>query len=471
MSKYELIDYDRLLYRIGIPDQQNWRCGNNQPDVWSYEQANLSYDDIYATPDSTLGQPFGAKYNGRATQSVAGLCLGGDINLNGLLLNHRDGNGTIWLCTEIEGWWTLPPSEISDVPKPYWDGSMLTTGRYLMRTITVSGCFVPPDPSLVWYNRDLLMRVGSIVRGIGLLAVCGNADYDSNPDISTSGITGDDPRYFDPFYDPPKMAMIQTNDVPLVETLRTDGFTQFSLSFRCVQPTKQSLGERAQTVPAGLSNPSDPHSPTMIRYRKYLAFSRHTAIGGETGGINEPEGMGVTSYNELKATPLGARTYSNVQLYDPSNKIEDEDYILGVDENSDTITAAPLDNQDDLMLVNKGNYFAFPVYVFDPMIWDPAAAPNERYLDIYNNVTGEGMRIVKEIPNTMQLVVDTGARRVALVKPADPATSWVWNARNYLSLTSSWVTLAAGPNEMFVSGRVIFKGNMPKAYWRDTWIG
>ena len=51
---------------------------------------------------------------------------------------------------------------------------MLTTGRYLTRTITISGCFIPPDQSLVWYNRDALIRVASIVRGVGLLAMCGN---------------------------------------------------------------------------------------------------------------------------------------------------------------------------------------------------------------------------------------------------------------------------------------------------------
>jgi hypothetical protein len=258
-----------------------------------------------------------------------------------------------------------------------------------------------------------------------------------------------------------------------VETINTSGFTQFSLSFRCVQPTKQSVGERVQTVPAGLKDPSDPNSPTIIRYRKYQAFSRTTALPNETGGINDPEGRGLTSYNEVKSTSLTStpRTYSDVRIYDPTNKIEDEDYVLGVNEASDTITSAPLESQKDLMLVNKGNYFAFPVYVFDPMIWDPTAPVVDRYLAIYNTVTGEGMRVVKEIPDTMQLVVDTGARRVALVEPGAPSTSWVWNARSWLSLTSSWVTLAAGANEMSVSGRVIFKGVMPKAYWRDTWIG
>src|SRR3982751_2039037 len=98
-------------------------------------------------------------YTGWNPSIAGGLCLTNDINVNGLLLNHRDLNGTIWICTGIDGWWTTPPAEISDVPKPFWDGSLLTTGRYTVRTITISGCFIPPDKSLVWYNRKALIQV------------------------------------------------------------------------------------------------------------------------------------------------------------------------------------------------------------------------------------------------------------------------------------------------------------------------
>ena len=48
---------------------------------------------------------------------------------------------------------------------------------------------------------------------------------------------------------------------------------------------------------------------------------------------------------------------------------------------------------------------------------------------------------------------------------------WDWNARHYLSLDSDGHALAAGTNQLAVSGPVQFLGNQPTAYWRDTWIG
>lgn len=462
MSRYELIDYDRLLARIGIDNQQDWRCGDNPPDPWRYDEANLSYDDIYDTPDPALGQPFGAKYDGRASSMSGALCLTSDININGLLLNHRDINGTIWLCTEIEGWWTLPPSEIPDVPKPYWDGSMLTTGRYLTRTINISGCFIPPSKQLVAYNRDLLIRVASIVRGVGLLAMCGNAN---------APIDYTDPEYFDPFFDPSKMAIIQMNDVPLIETTKPNGFTQFSLSFKSVQPTKQSVGERVQTIPFPLgATGSSVHS-----YRLYDSFDSETADPTKT------------DYIELRATPEGPNTrkYSDVRLYNPTNVIADEEELT---------VEIPVDDEG-LNLVNKGNYFAFPIFVFDPFVFNDTyldeegnpqpVLPQDRFLEITNTETGESLRVVEEIagptpesggnPATLgfQLVVDTNARRVALVRKEDldDPVQWDWNARRYLSLDSAWVSLASGTNRLAVSGPVSFLGNQPTAYWRDTWIG
>jgi hypothetical protein len=465
MSVYELLDYDRLLERIGIPDQQDWRCGDNPPDLWQYNEDGLRYDDIMDPDHLTTDtyRPFGSAYDGRALRHAGGLCLNSDINVNGLLLNHRDHNGTIWVCTDIEGWWTLPPSEISDVPRPYWDGSMLTTGRYLSRTITISGAFMPPDKSYVWYNRDLLIRVASIVRGVGLIAVCGNG---------SSPIDYTDPEYFEPFYDPSKMSIIQMNDVPLIETTKPNGFTQFSLSFKCVYPAKLSVGERVQTIPF----PLDATGGSVLKYRKYLSFSRKTAMPGEVSGAGEPEGTGVTAYIELARTLQGndTRKYADVRLYNPTNLIEDED--------NETTTLLP-EEEGSLDLVNKGNYFAFPVYVFDSMSFnstyvDEGGATHpvpaqDKFLEITNTATGETMRVIKEIGPLQQLVVDTSARRVSLIDrdEVDSPQSWDWNARDYLSLDSAWVTLASGTNKLSVSGPITFKGNQPVAYWRDSWIG
>ena len=407
MSVYELIDYDRLLDRIGIDHAQKWFCGNNPAPELTYDELGIHYDDV-------------VPYDGPARHGKGGLCLTSDININGLTLNTRDANGTIWLCTGVEGWWTLPPSEIPDVPKPYWDGSLLTTGRYQSRMITVTGCFIPPDPSWVWYNRDMLLRVASIVRGVGLICMCGN----ESPDITSASV----------MYDPSKMAIIQMADVPLVETTKPNGFTAFSLSFRCSQPTKLSIQENTQILPI----------PGVDLLRAYASFSR-TLAGGDANTE--------TSYTELQSA---ARTYEQVKFYDADHPIPDEDFVFAAN-----VDLSPL------VVHNAGNYFSFPVYVLGKTTGASAESP----LAISNTATGETMKVVKDIPEGKQLVVDVGARRVALVTPDTLPQTWVWNARNYISLSSSWVTLAAGDNQFVIDPNDAISPIPPKIYWRDTWIG
>jgi hypothetical protein len=293
----------------------------------------------------------------------------------------------------------MPPSEIPEVPKPYWDGNLLTTGRYTARQITVSGCFLPPDPSLVWYNRDALMRVASIVRGVGLIALCGN----QSPSLGRA----------DPFFDPPKMAVIQMADVPLVETIRPNGFTQFSLSFRCIQPTKLSAYERSTTAPV--------------------------------------EDAGVTR----EAAP-------------PYNAMTDAQYQAVLD-----AIIAPYYQQaaaaETAVLHNAGNYFAFPVIVFDTI----TGVSKGHAITLQNLTTGEKMEVQKTVGTGRQLVIDTGQRRVAIVNPDDSPSEWVWDQRAALSLTSEWITLAPGDNTVIASkpaGAAVSLPD-PTIYWRDTWIG
>lgn len=435
MSKYELLNYDELKRRIGLQAEGLWHCGGNPADDISYEEAGVVYDDVIS-------------YTGRNQHAGGGLCLTEDINVNGLLLNHRDDNGTIWLCTNVEGWWTTPPAEIPDVPKPFWDGSLLTTGRYLSRTVTISGCFIPPDASLVWYNRQALIQVSAIVRGVGLLAMCGNETSTMNNETTP----------YDPFLDPPKMAIIQSADTPLIETTRPNGFTQFSLSFRCVYATKISVYERDTALP--MEDTSGPLAVTRARlYRAFGTPDAPTTEYNEVRNVLDPDRPGAT------------RTYAEVEKVNLDSIIKDEEY-------PEFTAATPPEERDDYyietgvsqttVLHNSGNYFAFPIFVFREIT---GATPTDPVV-VRNLTTSETMRIQKPVPANRQLVVDTGQRRVGVVVAEDDPPSWKWDDRNYLSLTSEWISLAPGDNVIIVSkpGEVIVP-ILPRAYWRDTWIG
>jgi len=460
MSLYEQIDYDSLLDRIGVPHntlqpdgstlvEREWFCGPNPEPNYSYDDARLTYDDVL-------------NYNGRNMHKPGGLCLYEDVNVNGLVLNRRDEDGTLWLCTGIEGWWTLPPSEIIDVPKPYWDGSMLTTGRYLSRTITISGCFIPPHPSWVWRNRDRLLRHCSIVRGVGLLATCGNQSP-SNPEMLTREVpdpTPEDPAqtkielYRNEFFDPAKMAIIQTADVPLIETVRSDGFTQFSLSFKCAIPTKASIKEKNQAIPI-------PDKLIEVG-RAYHSFTTRDQNWNDPDTFGNPD----TAYSELTILPKDPtrrRKYSDVKFYNPDAPIVDETY------------ESTGGKQEDMIYYNGGNYFTFPLIVFEPIEGINTTVTPTKTLEINNDTTDETVRLVKPIPLKHRLIVDSLARRVALVADNDLGRPeyWTWNDRDYLSLDSEWLSLAPGENKFFLSKNIGVGAvmNAPRLYWRDAWIG
>jgi hypothetical protein len=429
MSKYEMLDYDELLERIGITPGQTWFCGANPPTELAYEQAGLTYDAL-------------AAYAGNNQMAGGGLCLTEDINVNGLLLNHRDRNGTIWLCTDVEGWWTLPPSEIPDVPKPFWDGSLLTTGRYLSRTVTISGCFIPPDKSLVQYNRDVILRVAAIVRGIGLLAMCGN----QSPEITPTSTA----------FDAPKMTIIQMNDVPLVETIRPNGFTQFSLSFRCVNPTKLSLYEKSATIPV--------ETGSQTRTRRYKAFSMTSAEGDpvttDYGDLTTVESLSgaVRSYGSVKSVNFDALIHGE--------EITEQPY--------DATAYQTTANDQTIVLHNAGNYFAFPIFVFPAIgkVGASAGATKETPVTLRNITTGETMKIQRNVELHRELVIDTGLRRVGQVNPDTSAVSWTWDDRSALSLNSHWISLAPGDNTILMSApATVSVPTLPTVLWRDTWIG
>jgi hypothetical protein len=429
MSEYEMLNYDSLLQRIGIDPNETWFCGANQ-----------SENPVYDQPKATYDEP-GAGFIG-SSQGHAALCLTEDINVNGLLLNHRDANGTIWLCTGVEGWWTTPPSEISDVPAPYWDGSMLTTGRYLARTITISGCFIPRDKSLVWYNRDAILRAASIVRGVGVLAMCGN----ESPMITDTS----------PFYDPAKMAMIQMADVPLIDTVRTDGFTEFSLSFRCSYPTKLAIREKSRPLVVGDDD---------VKFtRRYKAFST-TAESGD------PD---TTSYGDISTLAGSAdfteRKFGSVQNVNYDALIAGEELTEANPDMSAYVTSTgttPL-TFPSTNAHNSGNYFAFPIFVFGEIKSAGAAS-----VTVQNVTTSETMTIRKTVPKNWRLVIDTGMRRVAIVDPAASVGRWVWDDRESLTLTSQWISLAPGDNKILTTKAdgTTFPGIAPQIFWRDTWIG
>jgi hypothetical protein len=131
------------------------------------------------------------------------------------------------------------------------------------------------------------------------------------------------------------------------------------------------------------------------------------------------------------------------------------------------------DTEIGTTVFNGGDYFAFPIFVFGKIDGtDPKKArPNGR-ITLRNMTTGEYLEIVKNVPAGKQLVIDCGLRRVAIVSPSQTPKEWVWDNRSNLSMTSQWISLAPGNNLFICDNKTAGDlDNMPKVYYRETWVG
>jgi hypothetical protein len=142
---------------------------------------------------------------------ITGMKLQADISLGNLVLNTVDENNVVWVCTDINGWWTIPDPEIQDIPRGFSDGSYIARGRYAARQLELTGSFFTPDSSYVPAARDRLIEAINLVYGGNWLVV--------NEEI-------------------PKAAFVRLSGRPEISTTTARGRTDFSVGLTAGDPIK-----------------------------------------------------------------------------------------------------------------------------------------------------------------------------------------------------------------------------------------
>ena len=142
---------------------------------------------------------------------ITGMQLNADVSIGNLILNTIDENGVVWVCTDIEGWWTHPEPEVRDIPRGYGDGSYDVRGRYQARDITLNGVFLTPDASYMPEARDKLIQETDLVYVGGWLRTNEN---------------------------PTKASYVRLSGRPEISTVNARGRTEFSIGLRAPDPLK-----------------------------------------------------------------------------------------------------------------------------------------------------------------------------------------------------------------------------------------
>ena len=145
-----------------------------------------------------------------------GMKLQADVIFNDLVLNTIDENNVIWVCTEIDGWWTLPEPEMPDLTRGWSDGSYDARGRWTARQITLNGSFFPPAPEYVSAARSALIEAASLVYDGGWLK------------------TNESPT---------RASWVRLSGAPNIQTVSARGRTDFSIGLKAADPVKYSWND------------------------------------------------------------------------------------------------------------------------------------------------------------------------------------------------------------------------------------
>ena len=178
---------------------------------------------------------------------LSGLKLKADVIINGLTLNTIDENNVVWVVSDIDGWWTLPDSELPDLPRGWGDGSYDAAGRWANRLITLSGSFLPQKPEDAAAARNALISAVTLIKEGGWLKV-----------------------YEDGLFDPdgysinPRGTYVRLSGAPLITSVNARGRHDFAIGLKAVDPIKYEF----------IDSEGDGYSSTVL-----------TANGAGTGSV------------------------------------------------------------------------------------------------------------------------------------------------------------------------------------------
>jgi hypothetical protein len=359
---------------------------------------------------------------------ITGLKLDAGISLGSLILNTIDENGVVWVCTDIEGWWNHPDTDIDDIPRGYGDGSYDVRGRYQARQLTLNGVFLVPDASYVAAARSKLIENTDLV-------------YTGNWLITNEN--------------PPKASYVRLSGRPEINTVNPRGRTEFSIGLRAPDPLKyewfagNELGYRSVVIPGQSASPSVSGEGSVINTGNAYAPVVLEIAGPLTGpGVIQ----NVTTNEEITII----ESLRGVLTPAVSNK--------ALTSNVATLTTSSEHNLlagDEIVVTGVDSTFN-GTYV----ILDVPTTVTLTYSKTANNVVSVAVSPTGTItfgPDILE--IDTRDHEVALNGDAI-------GKRNLIDVLAEWTLLAPGTNIFnFVDEGNANTTSSLTVYYRSAWLG
>jgi hypothetical protein len=360
---------------------------------------------------------------------ITGMQLNADIMLNDIVFNTIDENNVVWVCSDIDGWWNLPDSEVPELTRGLDDGSYDVRGRYASRNLTFTGSLLCPTPAAAAIARNKLIQAIDLIHSGGWLIV------GENPD---------------------KAAFVRLSGRPDVTNTKARGRIDFSIGLRAADPVKYSW------------NWEDPDG-----YENATVLNDSSAVLANAGNTNVP--ITFTISGGVSANLTAPITINNTTL----------DQTLTVVKNlrsaaySVNITRAQRSGYVVILTTAGHNFYVGDVITISGVTTSgaPRTTLNNDIGVTISNVTSTTITYTGLTSGTLAdqatdgaigldsadtLVVDTYNKSALFNGSAT-------NARSYIDALVDWVVLAPGDNTITFtdSGGTT---DMPIEY-RSGWIG
>ena len=357
---------------------------------------------------------------------ISGLKLRGDVSLGSLVLNTIDEDETLWICTDIEGWWVHPDVDIPDIPRGWGDGSYDASGKYQARQITLNGTFIPRTIDDLQAARDKLISATNLVRTGAWLTVQ---------------------------EDPAKASYVRLSGRPEIDTVNARGRVDFSIGLRAADPIKYEYRD------------DDPEGFTIVEI-----LGKNVALGRNGQGSVLNKGTAdVTAIFQVDAPIVGPATIYNettdqlMIIVDPlrlsssftvsQREVDNNIVTLTTSSAHDFVTSDPI-NVSGLGSPYDGEYYVLDAPSSTTVLYEKTTADTG-----LTNVSGTVSRDADVIE------IDTYSQEVAF-------NGLIEGTRSKLDTLTDWIYLAPGINVI----RLVDEGSanstsIMRVFYRSGWLG
>jgi hypothetical protein len=193
-----------------------------------------------------------------------------DDTIKRLVFNTSDGNGTLFICTDITGWWDMPAPEVPDIPRGLDDGSYDVRGRWTAKTLTFKGSIIPKDPSYTAAARQKVMESFDLVYTGGWLMVKES---------------------------PVKAMYVRLTGQPTFESATARGRLNFTAQFKAVDPVKydwyDDINDNYTTWPVSIEITRT--NSKINEFTSKLGYTKKFTVGANTVSVIPTDGTSIAN--------------------------------------------------------------------------------------------------------------------------------------------------------------------------------